>query len=105
MVAPELAAPTDPTDPVPTVVLSPGLAGRLRAARARPCLITAIAPETDVFPPHGPTNGSLGNVWALTAFCPVSVLLLRHGFLSRHGRTQAYRSTPPLDTDRAKPNP
>lgn len=76
------------------MVLSTGLTRRLQGARASPRLITATAPQTGIFPPHRPANGSLGNVWALIAFCPVSVSVLRHGSLSRQGRTHSYRSTP-----------
>lgn len=90
---------------MPTMVLSTGLARRLQGARASPRLITATARQTGIFPPHRPANGSLGNVWALIAFCPVSVSVLRHGSLSRQGRTHSYRSTPEAWTQTGKAQP
>ena len=61
-----------------TVVLSAGPAGRLEA-KAGPCLwahrglLTEAAAQTVIFPPRRPTDGSMGNVGAIIAFCPVSV--------------------------------
>lgn len=61
-----------------TVVLSAGPAGTLKA-KAGPCLwahrglVTEAAAQTGTFLPCWPTNGSMQNVGAIIAFCPVSV--------------------------------